>query len=175
MNLIAFDAAYSLYPRATFEERRTLNMPVLTPGEELARSKYVDRGWRLQDCLPPHDVRNPKLPFYLGTLRTMGDKLSWVIPLDTTGVDMRLPITELSPVFRWDPVIQNSWRLAKNKKGKFTMVYRLAKSTILRYSYMIADDAYLNTLIIFMASQGCTDYYKRSGLSDEEVAGSITW
>lgn len=175
MNLITFDSAYSLYPRATFEERRTLALHVRTPGEELARSKYVDRGWRLQTDLWPHDERNPKLAFYLGTLRTMGDKLSWVVPLDTTGVDMRPALTELSPVFQWDPVIYNSWRLARNRLDALTMAYRLIKSTVLRYNYMIEDTDYFDMIINFLETQGRAEHSKRSGLSEEEIESSITW
>lgn len=144
-------------------------------GETLARSKYVDRGWRLQSRLWPHQERDPNLPFYLDRLRNMGDNLSWVVSLDTTGVDFGHPLTPISPPFRWDPVIINSWQLSRNRYRELTMAYQLAMSTTCRYNYVIAEEGYHNTLLTFFKTQGKTEILKRSTLSEEEIDDSITW
>ncbi|KAF9049591.1 hypothetical protein BDZ89DRAFT_925048, partial [Hymenopellis radicata] len=47
MNFIAYDKAYSLYPRATFVKMEALNITTNGSGQELGRQKYADRGWKL--------------------------------------------------------------------------------------------------------------------------------
>ncbi|KAF8555519.1 hypothetical protein OG21DRAFT_1378209, partial [Imleria badia] len=45
MNFILSDAAYSLYPIATFEERSSLGMPSLRWSLKVIQ-KYLKHGWR---------------------------------------------------------------------------------------------------------------------------------
>ena len=51
MNLIAYDAAYLLYPESTFEYWETLVVN-LSGGFTKAMEKYKARGWTVGGCLP---------------------------------------------------------------------------------------------------------------------------
>ncbi|KAH9942558.1 hypothetical protein B0H21DRAFT_523328 [Amylocystis lapponica] len=47
MNVISYEKAYALYPRATFEERRSLVCPTDGLPQEPAINKYATRGWEM--------------------------------------------------------------------------------------------------------------------------------
>ncbi len=86
MNVIMHNAAYSLYPYATFEHESSL---VLTRDQSArtnaALEKYASRGFRILD------PRRPSLPvicgtqelasFFVGHRRQVADRNSWIIPL----------------------------------------------------------------------------------------------
>lgn len=49
MNIVTYNAAYSLYPYATFEERTSLVVLKVTERTQLALDKYASRGLRILD------------------------------------------------------------------------------------------------------------------------------
>jgi hypothetical protein len=176
MNVISYNAAYCLYPRATFEERRTLAMSVSTDGEAEALSKYAIRGWRIQYDVFAHEEGKPQSSFYMHQTRWVDDKRSWVIPLDVTGAIKRPPPSLTSSTFTWDPVEQNSWKLARSEGGKLLMTYFTAKSTLFRYNYLVAERQFMTDyLMVFIKSQGRLERTKRKLLSAEEQRTSATW
>lgn len=175
MNVISYNAAYCLYPYATFEERRTLAMSVATPNEAEALGKYAVRGWRILHDVWAHEENNPQSSFYMFKNRWVEDRKSWIIPLNLTGVVLRPPPSATSDTFFWDPVIQNSWKLTRGKGGKLLMTYYVAKSTVFRYNYLVADHALLCTLVGFFKKQGELENLKREHLSLEEKRTSATW
>jgi hypothetical protein len=175
MNVISYNAAYSLYPRATFEERRTVSMSVSNDSEEDALGKYAIRGWKILYDIFPHEQKNPKSSFYMFQTRWVDDKKSWVIPLDLTGVEMRPPLSETSDAFTWDPVIQNSWTLARDNSDVLLMTYHVAKSTVFRYNYLVADLLFVYDLLKFFTTQGSLENRKRTNLSAEEKLSTVTW
>ena len=50
MNVIAYDAAYSLFPKATFEDRVSLVSATRNDKEKAAIAKYRHRGWTILDA-----------------------------------------------------------------------------------------------------------------------------
>ena len=79
MNIITHDKAYSIYPWATFIERRSL---VYNRSENSfkGRSKYESRGWIQLPYLEAYDYNNPFSSFARGS-RRLGDHKCWTINL----------------------------------------------------------------------------------------------
>jgi hypothetical protein len=79
MNLITHDKAYSIFPQATFEDRRSLIF--VKDGDSMvkAREKYEERGWTFVEG---HDIhqRDPLSEFGIG-IRRLGDSKCWSISL----------------------------------------------------------------------------------------------
>lgn len=136
MNIITFDAAYSLYPAATFEERTSLWIPaspdVMTPARSNVLAKYAKRGWSFTPVLTP---RKSHL-FHVSEERFVGDRYTWTVRLSTDNIPHRPRLLPTSPVFNWDPVVQNSWSLSK-ADGRLFMRYCFLRSYCLRYVYTL--------------------------------------
>jgi len=83
LNYITWNNAVSLYPYATFEQRRSLilseNLRFLD-----AQAKYLARGFTFQRFLTPSEAKSPG-PFQAGP-RYVGDKKSWVLHLETESI-----------------------------------------------------------------------------------------
>jgi hypothetical protein len=97
MNVITHDTAYSIYPRATFIERRSLVCKRL-PSSIDGRAKYEQRGWMQLPYLTADDYDNPSSSFARGT-RRLGDRKCWTITL--------LPILTLQKSY----IDSNTWNL----------------------------------------------------------------
>jgi hypothetical protein len=175
MNVIAFDAAYSLYPRATFDFRCGLSLAQISPREAKALAKYATRGWAIHSTIWPHEEDTLQRLFKVYDLRRMGDRDSWVIPLDTTNITLRSPFTLSSPPFTEDPAIFSSWKLTEStsESGQYRMAYHFLSSTILKYDYVNADRDFLLVMIPFFQKQGVLEHSKFRGLpksnSDQEA------
>ncbi|KDQ51108.1 hypothetical protein JAAARDRAFT_211257 [Jaapia argillacea MUCL 33604] len=161
MNVIAYDAAYSFYPVSTFEERRALTSGIIARRQAIALGKYSTRGWRIQASLNPFEQRDGPPPFYLNTVRWVGDRQTWTMALDTTGIELPSPISVSSESFTWDPVAHNSWILTSNPSDRTCGTsYHIAKSTVLRYRYLVAEQPLLEQLIEFFITQGTLEFLK---------------
>jgi len=82
MNIITHKKAYSIYPRATFIERRSL-ANIYRDGshsDEEALTKYRERGWKQLRHLYVNDYANPTSSFRKG-IRALGDRQCWSINL----------------------------------------------------------------------------------------------
>jgi len=97
MNLITHDKAYSIFPRATFEDRRSLIFDKDGDSAAKARAKYEERSWTFVEGLEVQR-RGPFSPFSKGT-RRLGDSKCWSISLDPQK-DRNTSV--------WD---SNSWKL----------------------------------------------------------------
>jgi hypothetical protein len=131
MNVIAYNAAYSLYPRATFEARTSLHTPrngkdIDSPGVQ----KYVRRGWRMIDTVSSADER----AYAVGS-RWIDDEHSWVIKFPDSP-DPHTP-TPLSPALRDDPVVATNWALLDSVQPWIS--YRILQSSSLHYVYVMSD------------------------------------
>lgn len=173
MNVIAFDAAYSLYPRATFDLRCGLSLAQISPREAKALAKYVTRGWAIHSTIWPHEEDTLEPIFKVYALRRMGDRDSWVIPLDTTNITLRSPFTLSSPPFKEDPAAFSSWKLDDHTLGQYRMAYHFLSSTILKYDYVNADRRFLEVMLPFFQKQGSLEHSKFRGLPKDEEAW--TW
>ncbi len=87
MNAITHKAAYSLFPKATFEKNLTLFTAVRETKHEEAIRKYIDRGWILKKSISSEEQRDDGNAPLRYEKRWVTDSKSWVIPLDTTGLD----------------------------------------------------------------------------------------
>ncbi|KAG1899749.1 uncharacterized protein F5891DRAFT_1128900 [Suillus fuscotomentosus] len=134
MNFIAFDAAYSLYPIATFEDRSTLQVWRARPLHDVSVAiKYGQRGFQWLSALPLGDT-SLSASFYPHVTRTVGDRYTWKMSLDIQGIDLRPQMSSSSTLFQFDPVICNSWSLLERDEEMAT-VYEPIQSAIFRYNY----------------------------------------
>jgi hypothetical protein len=172
MNFIAFDAAYSLYPIATFEDRRTLQVWRARPLHDASVAiKYGQRGFQWLSALPP-DTSSPT-SFYPHMARTVGDRYTWKLVLDIQGVDLRPQMSSSSTLFRFDPVAYNGWSLLERDEEMAT-VYEPIQSAIFRYNYTTANALLHLDLYQFMLEQ-C--FLRRMSLQDTDIAETAkqTW
>lgn len=144
MNFITSDAAYSLYPIATFVDRRTLGMPSARHSSR-AIQKYVKRGWRVYFMPTPDDMAHQmRAPFHMSKTRWVGDDTTWVLPLDQTGVKARPPLSPASAPLTFDHVLCHGWQLRLLRgyegNGYACHAYKV-QTTIFRYNYAIPDEA----------------------------------
>ena len=132
MNFITHEKAYSLYPRATFEERRSLVHPSDASWREdaraAARTKYAGRGWLVVNRLTQAEIDNRTSAFAYGR-RIVGDQYCWTM-------DLLPKIADLPQGF----VESNSWGLSFTQHRQAEMKYLLLKKPELRFSYTVADE-----------------------------------
>ncbi|PPQ82745.1 hypothetical protein CVT25_009299 [Psilocybe cyanescens] len=126
MNLITYDTAFSLYPKATFEDRQSLLcLPVSPELRILVTTKYGGRGWNV---ISQHDLpmiiqqrltvdllatlrsykpeTGPELSFYPGH-RHLRDSCCWTLPLTKPSTMGFFDIKE--PPYKYSAI--NSWYL----------------------------------------------------------------
>ncbi|KDR77818.1 hypothetical protein GALMADRAFT_65576 [Galerina marginata CBS 339.88] len=133
MNIITHEKAYSLYPRATFDERRTLSYvpdPTEDNGHEkrqVALQKYTSRGWTVVDRITDVEFRDPRSAFASGE-RHLGDFKCWTLPI--------LPKLALPK----STIEANSWALLYDRKLEPLMTFTVLVSRRLRFTYLIADE-----------------------------------
>jgi len=178
MNFIAFDAAYSIYPRATFEERRALSFTGLSSNDLRALGKYSLRGWTIFSDIWTNmgTINNVDKSFYINQKRWVKDKFSWVVPLDMTDIEPRPRVSSVSEPFHWDPVVQNSWLILKRDTITSMFIsYHVLKPTIFRYGYLVADLALIHSMQAFLRIQGILEHSKINGLNELEKRAAWSW
>lgn len=115
LNLISWDRAYSMYPRATFTNRtahflrdhRSASSADVSRYSDIIR-KYTKRGYKFSFHLPRHAATDPALT----TLpRRLGDGNCWVLPLSQEGVTPPPPFNSLSHPLTRDPCCFSMWKL----------------------------------------------------------------
>lgn len=160
MNIITFDAAYSFYPIATFEDRSALKIPGSRHRPDVL-AKYIKRGWRVYSMFGPGDLARPyDSPFLPNVTRWVGDRHCWTIPLDTSGVKLRTALSPSSEHFSWDPSTQNGWKMLTkpiHSESSFSepqMDADLIMTTIFRYNYMIPTKSLSLAIREWAFSQG---------------------
>jgi hypothetical protein len=89
MNAISHDTAYALFPRATFEERRSLVCTKSAQRREIALEKYGARGWRVLTRLSRHERQDSRSSFHVAK-RSVQDCCTWRLSLPL----LPLPLTE---------------------------------------------------------------------------------
>ena len=173
LNFLSYDAAYSMYPRATFEERTSLCFSSLTERDIGCLSKYAVRGWRSLSNFYPHE-RSAERIFHVNQHRFVGDSKCWVIPLDTTGLELRPALTPVSERFVWDPVQYNSWVLTM-QNGKMFLAYHVLKPTLFRYTYLFADMKIIEGMMDFLRQHGKFEHRIHALVPDEDKAAAWSW
>ncbi|EIN14245.1 hypothetical protein PUNSTDRAFT_56791 [Punctularia strigosozonata HHB-11173 SS5] len=143
MNVITYNAAYSLYPRATFSEKISLAMPRRTDDKEVLR-KYEARGFKIwkSDAWRHHQ---PTV-FRANQVRWVDDPHTWVVNLDKPySPDPPVP-SSASTVLKTDPITHNSWQLVM--VGVVGMVYMHLCSPLFRYDYLLADTRLVREVLL---------------------------
>jgi hypothetical protein len=152
MNFIAYDTAYSLFPKPTFRERESViigkNMSETNPTLASAFAKYRERRWRILSILQSTDesaVYHPRMRsaqhnlYGIDVYHRVGDEYCWVVKLDMSNVRRWTILSTTSMHFEWDPVEENTFRLAYKRYA--AMKFRIYTSSITRYTYAIAHGA----------------------------------
>ena len=110
MNVISFKAAYSLYPRATFEDRCTLVCTSDIKRKNIVFTKYGTRGWtictRAMEC---SRWEKSSQSAFSRRIRRVADRFTWKLPLDMTGVDV--PPPRFGALEAPDQVVGECWSL----------------------------------------------------------------
>lgn len=139
MNIITHDAAYAFYPKATFEQRRSLICATSGSKQDLAREKYLARGWTMESSLSWWETISPYSNFRKGN-RWVGDRTCWKIKI----------APDLGPEYGTDPdyITSNSWKFAYSDKYEAQCDFLILQSPLLRYRYILADNDIANDLVI---------------------------
>lgn len=87
INVISFEKAYSLYPKATFDDSRALIIHSDGPSQVPALKKYAERGWKILDGISESEQFDDRSEFS-AIVRWIGDRCTWVIDLDMKGIDI---------------------------------------------------------------------------------------
>ncbi|KAL5498711.1 hypothetical protein ACEPAH_2066 [Sanghuangporus vaninii] len=128
MNLITFHAAYSLYPKTTFEERLMLPCDTREVNRGPGLRKYKARGWKFANpdsiALPLSDPK--KHTFVLGK-RCVGDESTWTIPLRDVSEVLKYARNNFL-LKGMDPMSFNTFNLARNvERNSFEMQFSILK------------------------------------------------
>ncbi|KAI0715608.1 hypothetical protein C8T65DRAFT_572952, partial [Cerioporus squamosus] len=167
MNVISFENAYCLFPRATLEERLSL-LSSSSAGRSTRRresvAKYVARGFTVMERIPVTNVRLPNL-LPLGW-RWIDDSASWVIPLDVAGVAPPVSANKRSPPLLHDPVVVCNWEVRYTPLRGAVMHFVVAKSELLRYRYLIGDPDLAGKFERYFAAKLVEERYKKKAELD---------
>ncbi|KZT06467.1 uncharacterized protein LAESUDRAFT_700278 [Laetiporus sulphureus 93-53] len=145
MNVITYEKAYCLFPKATLEQHRTLasySCLGRNPRRHHGLLKYVERGFKIVVSLPLQELYLQNPSWSLG-MRRMDDGRSWVIPLDTEGIDRRTRPNASTRALTHDPAAVTTWFV--NARGDYnggtfsvTMEFDVIGSPHLEYKYVLA-------------------------------------
>jgi hypothetical protein len=89
INFMTWEKSCCLFPKWTFVHPRTMYL-TREPDDYVRRrvATYEKRGWKLESnksAIPESTVP----PRVITITRRVGDRKSWIVPLDTTGVELR--------------------------------------------------------------------------------------
>jgi hypothetical protein len=173
MNFISYDAAYSMYPAATFDARIATVNGEMTDKELKAIMKYQTRGWTFSTNLRLHGAKAKRL-FQFDKIRWVGDRHAWRLPLKELHFPERL-FTRYSIPMTVDPVILNSWQWLKGQDCIGLEGY--AASKLLRYRYNFGDADLGREVISFLSKQGKFEFHKHKvmGVSEDDAPNSDDW
>lgn len=155
MNVISWDRAYCLYPRATFMHRTSLIFKKEMMHETAVLTKYTDRGYTFitkTPVQPPHPqcqhcshctegyhIQTSLAAAFPSDQRWIADTHSWVIRLSTEGV-IQPDDPSTSSNLSQDPCYVTTWQMIQKRRGywrgprtKFT-VYKAVSG--FRYQYV---------------------------------------
>jgi len=130
VNALSWNKAYALYPQPSFLYHKTYLLRPMSDYFGRLLAKYDGRVWQSQDVLWPEDEASH------GSMlvpRRVGDRFTWIIPLDDKGVNRAE-----TP----DSVLEYaSWSLSKTETGRYDLHYYATcafsfGALILKYQYI---------------------------------------
>ncbi|TFK26737.1 hypothetical protein FA15DRAFT_636806 [Coprinopsis marcescibilis] len=174
MNFITYEGAYSLYPRATFDDRIAASNAAITDKELRCLSKYRARGWAIVTDVTILGSKSKDI-FRAGEIRWVLDSHTWRIPLGELDLPVR-KITQCSIALENDPSLANSWKFDKEGKiNNTTGAFIVSK--LLKYHYMVGDSTLLRLIVRFLAKQGEMQFrmLELEGLGCESAKDNELW
>jgi hypothetical protein len=169
MNVIAFNAAYSLYPHITFEERTSLLMTNDNTRAASAVAKYCARGWTFTRAPLPNKTQH----YHIGMMRSVSDSMTWRIPLSLEGVQIRAALSPTSPLFTWDPIQPNTWAIVR--RDRLIMHYNIQRTYCLRYCYITAMTALYESVKEHLDGQNLIERSKVETIDEVQRSSIYTW
>ncbi|KAF8961523.1 hypothetical protein BDZ97DRAFT_1733677 [Flammula alnicola] len=157
MNIITHEKAYSLYPKATFEQRRSLIISTEGSNQETARKKYATRGWSMVEQLTHEEYRHSGSAFAQGG-RYVGDSKCWTLPI--------LPKLDLPEGY----METNTWELVHQANLEPEMLFLILLTGNLRYSYLVVDRSvqkYLTPALLDVSDDKC--------VYDDDIKKLLRW
>ena len=148
MNVIAFDRAYCLYPRATLDDR--LSLVTSDRSDEIIENvyqRYTQRGWRfiLNADEIPHITKDRCLNSRCARWIDDGGSWSIALPLPLGFHSLLPPLNRRTPSFSRDPVSATGWKLTTAwRNNAVEMRFRGCKSISLFNTYIVADGKVLD-------------------------------
>ncbi|KAI0635011.1 hypothetical protein C8Q77DRAFT_1156368 [Trametes polyzona] len=159
MNMITYNAAYALYPHATFVRGVTLAINDKAPNARDALVKYSHRGWRTIANPSPLTFSLEPRAFQLNAPRWVSDEHSWAIPLSMDGVTPPPLASPMSDPLTWDPIVECGWSL-QLVEDEVRPVFRKISTSIFRWGYTEGCAEYFDRLLNFFAAQGHVEHMK---------------
>ncbi|KAH9896703.1 hypothetical protein C8Q73DRAFT_664433 [Cubamyces lactineus] len=182
LNIVTYNAAYSLYPQATLEEYRSLVLNGGDQGKAAALEKYSRHGWQAIPNPSPLIQQLDHSLLHIGKSRWVCDEHTWTIPLSMEGVEPPKPASPTSPVLSWDPIVECGWKFVHSSTPRSRLVvveFSVVRSTILRWRYTTGHKGYLRQLIAFFITQGSLQHMLKrldeEAPAVEELADTWTW
>lgn len=154
-NVITWDKAYSVFPYATFVQRK---LYALRPSDHLFAgylNVYRREGWKLEDVIRPLDDRRagtqfygPRLPDCMLNDRQLGDGDCWTIKLcGSLGSNLsRAP--PVGPNIELNMFRVSSWRrgMSGYKSPCFPLRLKIFEHQMLKFGYLFHRGDWKNTL-----------------------------
>ncbi|KAI0083367.1 hypothetical protein BDY19DRAFT_900417 [Irpex rosettiformis] len=172
INVISWDRAYSLYPRATFEHRKSVLLRQRHHNFDDVIQKYTNRGFGFVFTLDHDDLKSD--PAFASSPRWIGDGHSWVIDLPTEGVTLPQPLSPLSKSLTRDPCYLSTWRLARAARPTEHVVMDLTvvfSDELLYYNYVLWDDK--DEQIQRVLRDAAFEWFDKGGRPENPSASSI--
>lgn len=141
MNVISHNFAYSFYPLATFEQRRSLICATSGSKQDEARAKYVSRGWTMEGSVQPWEMTSRRSDFRMGN-RWIGDRSCWNMEV--------LPELDGGSALFPDFITSTSWRLSYSRDCEARSEFLILQTPALRYNYLLADEEAAKFIDTFM-------------------------
>ena len=175
MNFIAFDAAYALYPKATFQHGANLAMGHSRERDTRCIAKYTERGWPAIALESLHNHPTSDC-FALGQVRRVADRRTWTVPLDTSGLSLRSRLSPRSQRFQWDPVLYNTWTLSRSAEKQMVKArFHIVKSAVFRYTYLSTNVHVKKALLRYANAYRDLDWTMARTLREKQSANTWTW
>ena len=147
MNVIAYDRAYCLYPRATLEER--LSLVTTTRADDVIDEvwdRYTHRGWTIihdRDVIP---TLTTDICLRAGFARWINDGFAWSIALPVDFHDSLPRLNARTEHLFHDPVSISSWKLWHGRRhGPVEIRFEIISSVNMFYQYVTAKPAMART------------------------------
>lgn len=152
MNIISCDAAYSFYPKATFERRTSLICErSIVPQTAVAHEKYRKRGWNVVLNLTHSQYKED---YHVEEIRRVGDDYCWTIALDTSSITERIPLPEGSKPLTCDPVIVCNWIFIATFGSGYIAYRGLSRPLYVSFDYITTEGGPFTQLLANLNALG---------------------